>query len=79
MDDGVVMEPQVSVPRANPTMPPETATPDPLEEPPLHRPGSQGFFPAPVSEAAAYRYPIPPASSTMASFPRSMAPASSSF
>ena len=51
---------------------------DPLEEPPLQASSPQGDRPGPVNDARGCRYPAPPASSTMASFAASTAPAASS-
>jgi hypothetical protein len=69
------IDPQVSEPIANGTIPAPTAAPDPLEDPPDQRDTSQGVFPGPVKLANAWLYPIPPASSTMASLAARMAPA----
>src|SRR5262245_54826160 len=73
------MLPQVSVPMANGTSPAATADPEPLELPPLHCDGFHGLRPGPVRLAFAWRYPIPPATSTMLSLATSTAPASRSF
>ena len=51
--EGVRMLPQVSEPSAKGTQRAATAEPEPLELPPDHREGSQGFLPGPCSEAAA--------------------------
>ena len=72
---GVPMEPEVSEPIAQGTSPAATAAPDPLEDPPDQRPVSHGFRPGPWSDALGYRYPPPPASSTIASFAARTAPA----
>src|SRR4051812_16384748 len=72
------MEPQVSVPMANGTRPAETAEPEPDELPPLHLSVFQGFSPGPVRLAFGWRYPMPPAISTIASFAHRTAPASRS-
>src|SRR2546428_7969740 len=77
--DGQRIDPQVSVPMAKPTSAEAVAAPEPEEEPPVHRSGSQGFRPGPWSEASAKRYPKHPANSTIASLPSSTAPASRSF
>ena len=53
--DGPMIDPHVSVPIANGTSPAATADPEPLEEPPLHVPGSHGLRPGPVNEASARR------------------------
>src|SRR5438874_11296648 len=71
---GVMIDPEVSDPSANPTSPAAVAAAEPLEEPPLQRERSHGFSPEPVRDADAYRYPPPPASSTIASFPMRIAP-----
>jgi hypothetical protein len=76
---GVTIEPDVSDPNAYATNPAATAAPDPLDDPPDQRPVSHGFNPGPVAEAAAYRYPPPPANSTIANLPRQIAPALSNF
>jgi hypothetical protein len=68
------MDPEVSDPMANVTSPAATAAAGPLEDPPDQRVRSHGFSPGPVSDAEAYRYPPPPASSTMDSLPTSTAP-----
>src|ERR1700733_13263863 len=73
------MAPDVSEPSANGTNPAATALPEPLDDPPDQHEGSHGFRPGPNKEAAAVRYPPPPASSTMASFPISTEPVLSSF
>src|SRR5689334_25409669 len=72
------IEPQVSEPMANGTSPALTATPEPLDDPPLQLVRSQGLMPGPVKDARGWRYPMPPASSTMASFATRTAPASAS-
>ena len=53
--DGQRIEPQVSVPIANPTRPAATAAPEPDDEPPVQRARSQGFRPGPLDEASANR------------------------
>src|SRR5271168_4683116 len=73
------IEPEVSDPRAKGTTPAATALAGPLEDPPDQCEVSQGFRPGPKSEADVVRYPPPPASSTMESFPMRMAPVLSSF
>src|SRR5215813_12534050 len=73
------MEPQVSDPMAKGTSPLATAAPDPLEEPPLQASGAQGLMHGPVKDAVGCRYPMPPASSIMASLAQRTAPAASSF
>src|SRR3954466_2152793 len=77
-DDGQTIDPQVSVPIAKAASPAETIAPDPDDEPQVQQPSFQGFFAAPLIEAEAKRYPMPPASSIMAALPRSTAPACSS-
>src|SRR3954447_19606531 len=72
------MLPEVSLPMANGTSPAATADPEPDELPPLQRDGFHGFRPGPVRLALAWRYPIPPASSTIPSLATSTAPASRS-
>ena len=72
------MDPLVSDPNANGTRPAATALPEPLDDPPDQRVRSHGFRPGPNSEAAGKRYPPPPASSTIDSFPINSAPAFSS-
>ena len=69
------IDPQVSEPMANGTSPAPTAAPGPLDEPPDQRDTSHGVLPGPVKLAKAWLYPIPPASSTMASLAQSTAPA----
>src|SRR5215471_12426801 len=76
--DGQRIEPQVSVPSANVASPAATAAPEPDDEPPVHRDGSQGLRPGPVAEAFANRYPRQPANSTIAVLPSSTAPCASS-
>src|SRR4051812_9805994 len=76
-DDGHTIEPQVSVPMANPANPAETMAPEPLEEPHVQHPSFHGFLAAPLIEADAKRYPMPPASSIIAAFPSRIAPACS--
>src|SRR5262245_50744050 len=49
--DGQTIDPQVSDPMANGTMPPETAAPEPDEDPQVHLLVSHGLRAAPVSEA----------------------------
>ena len=51
----------------------------PLEDPPDQHARSHGLSPGPNSEAAAVRYPPPPANSTIESFPSKTEPALSSF
>src|SRR6185503_17147925 len=77
--EGVPMEPEVSDPSAYGTRPPPTAEPEPLDEPPDQRSMFQGFRPGPCKDALGYRYPPPPASSTIATFAASTAPARFSF
>ena len=55
------------------------AAPGPEEEPPDQKSVFQGVRPGSVNEASALLYPMPPASSTIASFPMRTAPASRSF
>src|SRR3954467_11833318 len=78
-EDGQTIEPQVSVPIAKAASPAETIAPEPDDEPQVQQPSFQGFFAAPLMEAEAKRYPMPPASSIMAALPSSTAPACSSF
>src|SRR3954462_720795 len=78
-DEGHTIEPQVSVPIAKAASPAETIAPEPEDEPHVQHPSFQGFFAAPLMEADAKRYPMPPASSIMAALPSSTAPACSSF
>src|SRR5262245_8209007 len=73
-----MIEPDVSEPIANGTSPAPTATPEPLDEPPLHDFSSHGLSPGPVNDAWACLYPMPPAISTIASLAASTAPASCS-
>src|SRR5690242_783255 len=75
---GERIEPHVSEPIANGTSPAATAEPEPLEEPPLQASRPHGLIPGPVNAALGWRKPMPPASSTIASFAHSTAPASSS-
>src|SRR5262249_32093907 len=63
---------------AKATTPAAPAAPGPLEEPPLQNEVFHGVSPGPVNDASAWLYPMPPASSTMASFAHSTAPASRS-
>src|SRR3954471_8011002 len=70
------MDPQVSDPMANGTIPAPTADPGPLDDPPDQRLGSHGLLPGPVKLANAWLYPMPPASSTMPSLAQRTAPAS---
>src|SRR5688500_7097554 len=77
-DAGVRMEPEVSEPIEKPTSPAAVAAPEPLEEPPLQYAVFQGVRPGPVKLASGLLYPMPPASSTMASLATSTAPASRS-
>src|SRR4051794_12007772 len=77
-DDGQTIEPQVSVPIANAARPAETIAPEPDDEPQVQQPSFHGFFAAPLIEAEAKRYPMPPASSIIAALPSKMAPACSS-
>src|ERR1700686_3715360 len=51
--DGKRIEPDVSEPIAKPTSPAATATPDPLEEPPLQKSRFHGVRPGPVNHASA--------------------------
>jgi hypothetical protein len=69
------MEPKVSDPMEKGTRPAQTAEPDPLDDPPVQVFGFQGLRGGPVKEAFGCRYPIPAASSIMASFAAKMAPA----
>ena len=69
------IDPQVSEPMAKGTSPAPTAAPEPLEDPPDQRDTSHGVFPGPVKLAKAWLYPMPPASSTMASLAARTAPA----
>src|SRR5438034_26962 len=63
-DAGVTIDPDVSDPIANGTIPAATAAPGPLDDPPDHRVRSHGFSPGPVNDADANRHPPPPASSS---------------
>ena len=72
------MDPEVSEPMANGTSPAATAAAEPLDDPPDQHDRSHGLSPGPNSDAAGYRYPPPPANSTMESFPVSTAPTSDS-
>src|SRR5689334_6098559 len=76
--DGHTIDPQVSVPIANPASPAATIAPDPLDDPQVQHPSFHGFLAGPVRDADAYRYPSPPASSIIAAFPNRTAPASCS-
>ena len=76
--DGESIEPQVSEPMANGTSPAATAAPDPLDDPPVQRSLSQGLRGGPVKEALGWLYPMPPASSIMATLAARGAPALSS-
>src|SRR3954466_12726906 len=78
-EDGQPIEPHVSVPMANAARPAETIAPEPLEEPQVQQPSFHGFLAAPLMDADAKRYPMPPASSIIAALPSSTAPACSSF
>src|SRR6185503_1167997 len=49
--DGVPMDPEVSLPSANGTMPPPTAAADPLDDPPDQRSVFHGLRPGPCSDA----------------------------
>src|ERR1700689_5505787 len=73
------MDPDVSDPSAKGTRPAATALPEPLDDPPDQQERPHGFRPGPNKDAAAVRYPPPPASSTIASFPISTDPVLSSF
>src|SRR5689334_3802260 len=75
---GVRIEPDVSDPSANVTRPAAVAAPDPLDDPPDQCSRFQGLSPGPVSDADGYRYPPPPANSTIASLPIRIAPTPSS-
>jgi hypothetical protein len=77
--DGNRIEPEVSDPIAKPTRPADTAIAEPLDDPPLQYFAFHGVRPGPVNDASASPYPKPPASSTIASFASSTAPASVSF
>ena len=70
------IEPEVSEPIANGTSPAATAAPGPLDDPPLQNFVFHGASPGPVNDASALLYPMPPASSTIASFATRIAPAS---
>src|SRR6516225_362142 len=72
--DGHTMEPHVSVPIANPASPAATMAPDPDDDPQVQQVLSQGFFASPCSDADAYMYPMPPASSIIAALPIRIAP-----
>ena len=76
---GLRMLPQVSLPMAKGTSPAATEAPEPLLLPPLQCRGLQGVAQGPVKLAWGCLYPMPPASSIMASLARRTAPASSSF
>jgi hypothetical protein len=52
---GVMIDPDVSDPSANATVPAAVAAADPLDDPPDHRDLSQGFSPGPCSDAEANR------------------------
>src|SRR5438477_3624117 len=52
-DDGVRIEPEVSLPIANGTSPAPTAAPGPLDDPPDQNSGFQGERPGPVNDASA--------------------------
>src|SRR5208283_4676388 len=71
---GHTIEPQVSVPMANPASPAATIAPDPEDEPQVQQLVSHGFLASPCSDAEAYIYPSPPASSIIAALPSSTAP-----
>ena len=53
--DGHRIDPHVSVPSANGTMPAATAAPEPDDEPPVQRVRSHGLRPGPVTDAAGQR------------------------
>src|SRR3990172_9386161 len=72
------MEPHASDPTANGTSPAATAAPEPLDDPPVQAFASHGLTQGPVNDAVGWRYPMPPASSIMASLATSTDPASSS-
>src|SRR5208283_819619 len=72
--DGHTIEPHVSVPIANPASPAATIAPDPEDDPHVQQPVSHGFRVSPCSDAEAYMYPSPPASSIIAALPSSTAP-----
>src|SRR3989442_6114036 len=72
---GVRIDPEVSEPMANGTSPAATADPGPEDDPPLQYSTLHGVFPGPVKEAFARLYPMPPASSALASFATSTATA----
>src|ERR1700688_2427316 len=76
---GHKIDPQVSVPIVNAARPAAMIAPDPLELPHVQQVAFHGFLAAPVSDAEANRYPIPPASSIIADLPIRIAPARSSF
>ncbi len=71
-DDGIRMDPPVSVPRAMGTTPAASAAADPPLDPPVIRVGSQGFAVGPHAET---RFVAPAASSCMLVLPTTMAPA----
>ena len=53
--DGQTIEPHVSVPMANAASPAATIAPEPLDDPQVQQFMFQGFFAAPVADAAAKR------------------------
>src|SRR5215510_5945589 len=60
--DGHTIEPQVSEPIAKAAMPEQTIAADPLDDPQVQQPSFHGLRAAPVCDAEAKRYPMPPAS-----------------
>ena len=71
-DEGMRMDPPVSVPRAIGTTPPASAAADPPLDPPVMREGSHGLAVGPHAET---RLVAPAASSCMFVLPITMAPA----
>ena len=70
-----MIEPRVSDPSAHGAKPAATTAPEPLDDPHVQQSVFHGFLHGPVSEALPFVYPNPPASSIIAAFPISTAPA----
>jgi hypothetical protein len=78
-DEGQIIEPRVSDPIAHGAIADATIAPDPLDDPHVQYFVFQGFLHGPVNEASPAEYPSPPASSIIAAFPISTAPARFNF
>src|SRR5271170_4184019 len=78
-DVGHIIEPRVSDPIAQGARAADTIAPEPLDDPHVQYFVFHGFLQAPVNEASPAEYPNPPASSIIAAFPISTAPARFSF